>query len=262
MSNIIRLQYITDEGVANLKNNFTVNLPHYKSKDNKIFLNYLKDNNYLLESAYECNDFFSDLKYSKDSNHLDLENIKTVYSAMKDIPASVAFDERLWVGMTHTIMWEYIKKRRKEEAFDYNGKNQQDKIYNSFFTYTKHGKKRGTFVNCVSRLWWAGYLSYDEDNKENPFELTEQICKTGFSSTIVLLSSSNILSRKETIIAVLSVTKKRREAGYIITRNDLVGAVKYLNLVAGITLLDLLGRDEIEEMIDDYYDKKLKTLVV
>lgn len=37
-------------------------------------------------------------------------------------------------------------------------------------------------MNAVSRLWWAGYLSYDEDNSADHYHLTkilftgQQIC--------------------------------------------------------------------------------------
>ena len=257
MQDTIKLQYITDEGVARLKADFKSNLQHYKAKDNSYFLQYLKEGNYLLDSPFECSNFVKDLKFSKDTDVAELENIKTVYTALKGIPTFVAMDERLWTGMTHTLMWDYVKKRRKDEAFTDGVKNQEDAIFNSFFTVTKHGKKRGTFINCVSRLWWIGYLSYDKDNADNPFWLTELISRAG---TIIPISSSNILSRKETLFAVLSITKKKREEGHSIKRDDMFRAISYLNLFAGMAVLDSLGRDEIEAMVDAYYNKNVRVL--
>ena len=253
MSKEITIQYLSDEGLAMLKQNFGNNLQKYKDNDKKYFIDILNEHNYLIDSTYVIEDFTQNLAFDEDNNVNDLKNIKIVYEAMKNIPLYVMMDDRFWVGINHTIMSDYIMKRRKGEAFGEDIKDERGKIFNSFFPPTKRGKKRGSYVNCVSRLWWAGHLTIDETNIENPYSLTEEVCKTGFASTIVILSSSNILSRKESMIALLRTIKQLRNDGYDVKRDDLVAGSRYLNLIAGICFIDIMTIEEIQNILNDFY---------
>ncbi len=250
----ITLKYISDEGLYNLKQSFGNNVPHYKSGNQEFFLDYLEQNNYLLESSYKVKDFTDDLQYTSDTDADDLHNIKVVYGALKSMPTYIMMDDRFWAGLTHTYMWQYVMKRRQGEAFGIDIQNQEDKIYNSFFTHTKNGIKRGTYVNCVSRLWWAGKMTYDE-GEENHYALTEELCKKGFPSTIILVSSSNIMSRPEALKSLLATVKELRASGIDVKRDDIVAGIRYLNLVAGSTLIDMMSYPEVKSLIAEYYQK-------
>lgn len=254
MPKVVTLQYLTEEGLAVLKQSFTNHLPEYIAGNQQFFLDYFDKNNYLADSAYTVTDFTDDLVYFKNSDEDDLHNIKVIYEVMKNIPTYIMMDDRFWAGLNHTIMWDYIMKRRAGEAFGDGIQNQSDKIYNSFFTHTKHGMKRGTYVNCVSRLWWAGKLTYDEDSSDH-YLLTEELCKKGFASTIILFSSSNIMGRKEARFALLKMIKKFREAGNDVKRDDIVAGIRYLNLVAGSSLIDTMSYQDLEDMLEHFYTK-------
>lgn len=256
MSKLIRLKYVSTEGLASLKANFNDNLEHYLNNNQEYFQQFLDQNGYLLDSAYTVEDFRDELIYDEDTDKSDFCNIKVVYKALQHIPSFIMMDDRFWAGLTHTIMWEYIQIRRKDIFVPYN-ESDKEKVFGSFFTHTKNGKKRGTYVNCVSRLWWAGRLTYDESNHNDPFNLTEELCKTGFPSTIVLISSSNILSKKQTMVALLKTIKGLRAQGKAIKRQDIVAGIRYLNLSAGITLLDMMSIQEIEGMLQGFYSKYL-----
>lgn len=254
MKEEIRIQYLTDDGLQFLKSEFQNNFIYYKSNNQRYFLNLLSEKQYLVESIYVVEDFRKKLRFDQDQDTNDLQNIQVVYGAMKHIPAYVAMDDRFWAGLTHTYMWDYIFQRKGQDGFENkNEEKLRNTYYNSFFTHTKNGKKRATYVNCVARLWWAGHLTYMEENRDNPFILTEELCKTGFASTVLLLSSSNILSRKESMHTFLGVIKEKREQGHILKRLDLVKGIKYLNLIAGISLLDIMSQGEMKEILDEYY---------
>lgn len=45
---------------------------------------------------------------SENFNTSDLKNIQIMYDALKDLPLSVACDARLWTGLAHTSLWDYI----------------------------------------------------------------------------------------------------------------------------------------------------------
>jgi|LSQX01.1.fsa_nt_gb hypothetical protein len=255
LSNENRLQYVSEDGLSFLKQNFDDNLQEYIDNNQHFFLDKLKNNNYLLDSPYVVEDFTKRLSFSENTDEDDLENVQIVYEAMKNIPAFVMMDDRFWTGMNHTLMWDYIHKRRKDEAFTSGVANQRDKIFNSFFTHTRHGKKRGTYVNCVSRLWWTGHLTYNKQDGSNPYALTAEVQKTGFASTILLLSSSNILSRHEAMTSLLKTIRKLRMDGVNVKRDDIIAGIKYLNLTAGSSLIDIMSDNEIGELLMGFYGK-------
>lgn len=252
MAEELKLQYLTDDGLADLKSNFDKNLEKYLSNDKNYFIEYFTKNEYLQDSVYTIEDFRDKLVYSDNSDKDDFENIKVIYTAMKSLPTYIMMDDRFWSAFNHTVMWDYIRKR--SEGFKEGTNNQRDKIFNSFFTHTRHGKKRGTYVNCVSRLWWAGKLTYDK-NRNNPFELTEELCKKGFASTIIPFSSSNITGCDKSRKALLEVIKDLRIKDIDVKRDDITNGLKYLNCVAGSTLIDSMSYDELLNIIGNFYNR-------
>lgn len=250
MTKEIKLQFLTDEGLAQLKQMFDTNYEQYKNKNHQYFLDYLHSNNYLQDSVYTVRDFTRELQYSYNENEDDFNNIKVVYSALKDIPTYIMMDDRFWAALTHTIMWDYVTKRSL--GYKKGIKNDKKKIYNSFFTHTANGKKRGTYVNCVSRLWWAGKLTYDSEC-ENHFELTNELCKKGFASTIITFSSSNIIGREETRKALLTVIRDLRQNNIDVKRDDITHAIQYMNLIGGSTMIDTISFSELVEILKKYY---------
>lgn len=252
MGNILTLKYLTDDGLADLKASFDKNLDKYITNDQNYFLDYLNKNEYLQDSIYTIEDFRERLVYTNNSDKDDFENIKVIYESMKTLPAYIMMDDRFWSAFNHTVMWDYVLKR--SEGFKEGVNNQRDKIFNSFFTHTRHGKKRGTYVNCVSRLWWAGRLTYDKD-RDNPFELTEELCKKGFASTIIPFSSSNITGCEKSRKALLDAIRDLRINNIDVKRDDITNGLKYLNCVAGSTLIDLMQYSELKELISNFYNK-------
>ena len=260
MAKQIRLKFLTDEGIAQLKANFPNNIEKYLSNDQNYFLNFFEKNHYLVESKYVIDDFTDKLVYTGINDYDDFENTKLIYDSMKNLPDHIMMDDRLWASITHTFMWNYVLKRRKEEIFIEDQKKQYNNLFNSFFTHTKNGKKRGTFVNCVSRMWWAGRLSYD-NTRENPYELSEELFKKGFASTIVPFSSSNLVGREETRKALLSTIKTLRTVENIdVKRDDLTFGIRYLNLISGSSMLDTMSYEDIKNSLmnfyKNYYNKK------
>ena len=260
MKKQIRLQFLTDEGIAQLKSNFQSNIDKYTSNDHSYFENFLNKNHYLIDSKYVIEDFTENLVYTGNNDYDDFENTKLLYDSMKHLPDYIMMDDRLWAAITHTFMWNYILKRRNNDIFIDDKNKQYNNIFNSFFTHTKNGKKRGTFVNCVSRLWWAGRLSYD-NSKENPYELSEELFKKGFASTIVPFSSSNLMGREETRKALLSTVQTLRISQNIdVKRDDLIFGIRYLNLISGSSMLDTMSCTEIKNSLlhfyNNYYNKE------
>lgn len=101
-------------------------------------------------------------------------------------------------------------------------------------------------------------MVYDKDNSRDPYELVNDIAMTGYPSTILLLSSSRIMGRKDTALGFFKVVHALREAGETLNRQAIVEGVKYLNLLAGVSLLDLKTQGEISELTRNFYKNYLK----
>lgn len=249
----MRLQYLTDEGIQYLKGNFEKNLSHYIQKDATYFAELLKDHDFLQDTGYNFNSFASALQVTGDDSADDVHNAKVIHRALINLPYYMAIDEKIWASLLHTYLFDFVCNKRA--AFlDENVRDYQNKIYNSFFTYTRHGKRRGTFVNCVASLYWGAAMVYDPNNYTDPYGLLREIAETGYPSTIVIFSSSRILGRRETCIGFLKAIRKLRLANkWNVDRPAVVSGIKYLNLIAGLSMLDMRSEEEIENMTENFY---------
>ena len=261
MNSEIELQQISNEGMLYLKENFDSNYEHYMKQEKEYFQKLLIDGKYLLDTGIRIDNFTNKIKYPSiengeekvDYGQFDVYNAKVIHRAMRNVPRYMMMDDRMWAWMSHTIMWDYIVSRRIEEAFSDTSEANKPNIMNSFFTWTKkNGKKRGTMVNPLARLWWAAEYVYDKDNLENPYELLDVLAYTGLPSTIIVVSSSNILSNRRTLLALLNGVKKVRAKGHSVSRDMIALTAKYLNFLAGVTVLDVMDKNDLENVIEKF----------
>lgn len=256
----MRLQYLTDDGIQYLKGNFETNLPHYIQKDSAFFAKMLKEHDFLQDTGYDFNPFVTNLQVTGDESADDVHNAEVIHRALSNLPYYIAIDEKIWAALLHTYLFDFVCEKRKD-FLDETVRDYQNKIYNSFFTYTKHGKRRGTFVNCVASLYWGAEMVYAPDNRDDPYGLLREIAATGYPSTIVIFSSSRILGRRETCIGFLKAIHKLRLAQkWNIDRPAVVSGIKYLNLIAGLSMLDMRSEEEIENMTETFYQGYFQTL--
>jgi hypothetical protein len=98
------------------------------------------------------------------------------------------------------------------------------------------------FRNGISRLWWIGRVTYDE-TLSDPYELTKYICKEQdfIESICGRTIFNNPIVQQSTIRAIYDVEK----LGININRAEIREISKYVNLLAGTYLLDMLSKEEI-----------------
>lgn len=243
----MKLKYISEETLADLRTNYHAYQSHYYNADDAWFDNYFKEEGRVLASniSFEVPKMNFDVDYSIS----DRENVKIIYEALKELTPSQATEERVWAGLAHLQLRDYTYNRLQKERAEKN-----DKRINSAFFYTS-GKKRSLFVHILARLWWVGYMTYDEKNKENPYWLTDFFCESDFSARCVVFFSSNFTSNRAITRGILTSIVKLKEKGITIKRAHLVEANKYLNIVGGAMILDMLTEEEVVEMIDKHLEK-------
>lgn len=251
----MHLQYMKQETMDDLLLNYDEYKIHYEKEDREWFSQHFNENNSLMEYVKDFLEFTMD----KDENFnvSDLKNIRIVYDALKELPLSVACDARLWTGLAHTSLWDYVWYRQHEEiAKAKTAKAKKEKIQKAFFC-VGNGKRRSLFVNCLSRLWWTGYLVYDEKRK-NPYELAETLMYGqkghSFASQIVLLSSRNFISNKHLFHGILQAILDFKRAGNEVNRVVFETVLSYFNNISAATVLDFLPEEEVRKMAKEQLD--------
>lgn len=189
---------------------------------------------------------------SKDGVHNDLENTKILYAALKDLPFSVAIDERFWAYQTHVTFWDYMRTRYPVEKSQTLKDGPVGYLREHYFFMPN--RDRALIRNGIARLWWYGHLTYEED-RENPFELTEALLEK-LDIAQQLLERS--YSRNPVITkTVLSMLIDKKNAGEPFShRSKFRPLASYLNQVGGVTILDALKDYDLKLIIDS----KLKQL--
>lgn len=244
--------FMRQDAIEDLRVNFGIAKEHYVYNDKEWFDDRLSVNHGLQASRFGFKDF--ELSCEKgpagreEYYKTDQANVRILYGSMSNLPLSVACDERFWAGLAHTHCWDYVQFRRRQEL-----ESEDDKaiITSYFFTYNA---RRSSYVHCLSRLWWTGYLTHDPANKDDPFALTDLFASSALPSRVLLLSSSNFTASREVTLGMLDAIKEQQEVGVELKREHFVAPTRYLNRISGITLLDCLSRNEVRQMIRSYFE--------
>jgi len=180
-------------------------------------------------------------------NRDDLTNVKMFYSAYKDkIEPLQASDPLLWSALCHITFKDYILNRWKKA---------DDTISIDKRIFATKGRSSLLYYNAIARLWWSGYLTYDEEQKStNPWHLTEilfsaqQIQKDLFDQPF----SMNRTIVKGLLSALKRIQEEQGNASTTIFRKC---CDSYLNHYGVVSILDTLSAKEVEEIAYSYMKK-------
>ncbi|MCQ2387285.1 MAG: DUF6339 family protein [Clostridia bacterium] len=251
----MNLIYFTKDAYKLLKKDLNLNKDNYYKDElwlNKYFSNAGLDEYYKTSSVTVPN---ITLTYSGDDieskNRDDLLNIKTLYTEYKDkISPLQASDPLLWSALCHITFKSYVLNRWKKD----DGTVRLDQRF-----FATEGRASLCYYNAISRLWWSGYLTYDDSGENsNPWYLTD-----------VLFSAQQIqkdlfdqpFSMNKTIVKGLLKALKRvqEEVGNNCTTIFRMCCDSYLNHYGAVSILDTLSSDEIEKIAYDYMKSLVKT---
>lgn len=167
----------------------------------------------------------------------DFDNARILYETFKHISESQAIDERFWVGLSLQLGKKYLIHRWSLE-------NETKVIYRWFF-YTTH--RRALYYHGLSRLWWYAHLTYDESRKD-PYELTSFAFKHP-EAILANLIYRNFSNSKSVRFAIFNGLLKFSNSGGTITQEKLKELYKYVSFLGGVTLLDALPMELLEQKI-------------
>ncbi len=230
----MNLYFLKQELVDQMKEDIKENIDKYQ----ELKSDWISEESF---GKYEKNfpDFKLDMSKKK-PHETDLNNIKILYSKLKELKDSQAADERVWAGLCHKEFWGYMK---------YRWPSIEEKNIKQHYFF---GDNHPTFLNGLSRLWWTGRLTYDE-NAENPFELTEYICKdlNGRGGALFAVNISNNKKIVRTFLRTLMEFEKKKE----LSRQEFLKVKEIMVLWGGKMILDSLSPKELSQKINDYLNE-------
>lgn len=246
----MRIQFLKEAALERLKTNIEANIEKYSEESNAWIYEYFDGEDPFLEYKKEVGEIKLNMSAEKPET-TDIENAKILYLALKDIDNSQASDERLWAGLAHGQLWKYARYRCKT----LESKISADSIKSNYFF--KQNPHRAVIRNVIARLWWVGRLTYDENNKADPFYAIQWF-SGDFHSKVTSLFSSNFSSNIHITLAYLKAVIEIENKGEKVNREVYRELVKYLNMIGGTFILDYLSEDEIKTKIVKYYDSTIK----
>ncbi len=255
-----RLFYFNQDALDTLKQDSLNNINNY-DKDSSWVGEYFNGQGYSLPTNIFVNSFDlikpAEKCSAKEKLQNDIENSIIVYSALKDkLKVSQAADERLWAYMTHVEHWDYMRLRwpvnslsseinesiEDDEIEEAHDKKPHNRIITRYFF--KDYKGRALVRNGLARLWWYGYMTYDE-KREDPFELTRIMLRRSDDAQNLLERS--FPHNKIILRAILSALSKYE----YINRDTFRNLLKSVNRMGGVTVLDTLEEKDLLKLIDN-----------
>lgn len=242
----MKIKYLSESGYNELFDGISNNLPNYQtSKDSNWIISIFGERSFCKESRIDTN--LPELNVNVDNG--DYVNTIAIHSAFKDkITPKQASNPYLWAYLTHCHYWEYSVSRWAKSDMSVETVKQR------FFCNTEEGNRIGLLRNAISRLWWFGYLTYQDGAKSNPYALTQ-----------LMLSNSDLC---QSIIERNFSMNRNITSGILLAIKEInddpslpdVGAVnngdhyewrplcKFINRYGAVTLLDTLTQDDIKEL--------------
>ncbi|WP_294242054.1 DUF6339 family protein [Pseudobutyrivibrio sp.] len=189
----------------------------------------------------------------------DFNNCKILYDNLRNVSESQSSDERLWAGLCNSTFYSYVRSRYGYDNLELKKKKSDVSAIISRF-YFKGASRSGFYRNVLAKCWWVGRSTYDKDNIDNHYEKLDAIGANDLTTKISDIFYSNTFASSPIIIAgICDMLKYFKEKGQVLDEKLHVrAAMQYLNAVGGATLLDVLSRETISQILIDYIESILR----
>lgn len=249
----MKIKYFTESAYADLFDSIKEHESLYCGGSDHWIKEFFGSKLYAKESRIECTLPTLSTEYDEYSN------VITLYEALKDkLTPKQASNAHLWSYLSHCEYWDYTHSRWGKEEMSVQT------IQQRFFCNTFEGNRIGFMRNAISRLWWMGYLSYQESHPGNPYELTKLLMShSDISASIFerkLSANRNVTVGILEAMLEINNDPKLRDVGVSTAtgRYEWRELCKYINRYGGVTLLDAMSSDDIKELSYNYILKQRK----
>lgn len=248
------VEILSEDKILSLKTNMKEVLKEMNEvSDNSWLKDFFKEENPFTKSRLLIEDIELDMS-AEDPSDTDFENAKRLYNTLR-ITESQACDERLWMGLTFNKFYNYMLYRYKPTM---------NLLKNKWF-YQDTASKAQIFRQGLSMLWWYVYITYDKNNTENPYDLTEFAFK--HRDLLISIYSRNFCGSKNVTLGLVRALRDfERDGGNINSKAVYNGLVKYISFLGGAYIIDIMTEKEIYDKcyiklidlyIKEYPDQKI-----
>jgi hypothetical protein len=166
----------------------------------------------------------------------DIESSITIFEALKGLDLVQANDKRLWVTLTHTLFYEYVRLR-----WNIGKLSSDDAIKDRF--HFEGAALRQRNQNALARLWWGAKVTYNE-SLADPYELTRLLWeKQDFYQNLI---DRKFSTYRGTLLGFLQFYSKNKHLDLKLEMRKLF---KGINAYGGVKVLSLLKENEVEDEI-------------
>ena len=167
----------------------------------------------------------------------DFSTAVALYEAYCNISPLFAQQDSLWVYLSHTELFDYLKQRWPIISKERDTEEKQASFISDHWFTGSHGIIRSALMG----LWWAVYCSIDNE-RDNPYELTE-VLFSNYSFRTMFFGASQIIRHREATFGILSFLKDNPEvfASSSETRGEFI--TRYFNQLGGTKQLASLNRE-------------------
>lgn len=233
----MKIKYIIEDDLNAIKNNLPSILKKVVIEKSESLDTLLGKEGIIKNTSYDIEEFKMDMSQPKGKESLtDVENVQRVYNHMKFLSDSQASDERIWAAYTFGDFLEYMNYRWKADSVE-------DLKNRYIFGYSI---QRSLFRNGVSRLWWIGRVTYD-NNRTDPYELTKFLCKD--QDYIESICGRNVFNNPSIGLTTVEALYDAEKTGIKVDRECVRRIAKYVNLLAGTYLIDSFTKEELYKKI-------------
>lgn len=247
----MKLHFFKEDALEYFESNIESNISHYSDANNAWVFEQFDEPFEEIEINCEPLKLYIN---SEEPTKMDLENIKIVYPALKDLTESQASDPRLWTGLIHSDFFQYAQARWNQPK-EKNNMTKENYIRSRYF-YTQDSKSKHR--HTVAKLWWIGKLLYDENMPENPLHFVDTIGRKDMSTRVNDIFTSSFSRNIHLLRPFLNVIDYYELNGRILNQDYFRSLVQYLNVMGGLYLIDFLDEKDIELKLKkrvEYYDK-------
>jgi|ERR1044072_2492938 hypothetical protein len=146
---ISKLKYLSNETVEQLRNNIAANLDRYRSGH---FSDLMTEPGWSIELQLDVD--LSSLVHLQPVRAQDAESSRLVWKALSGLTPSLAYEEGIWVRLTHIECLEYARSRWLSTSA---AKDEIEAAIRKHFFADTLTKRRDD--NAISRLWWNAFMA-------------------------------------------------------------------------------------------------------
>ena len=243
----MKLRLLNDSALRVLKHNIQSNIINYQNSDSTWLNSYMNDKGNSFISKITDSDVELLIPGSEDRKEYDGINAARLHAAFPEINPAIATDERLWASLCHGKFYSFMQARWPIKTIQ-KSQTPEGIVLQRYF-FIRNDPRKSMERNGLSRLWLSAEMTYDPD-RENHYELTEVMLQN--TNYVFHLFGRNFSSNKNILQGTLeAVLMLEKEYGKQVSKTPIVEYGRRLNLVGGVSLLDLWGK---EEAVRNAYD--------